>query len=60
MLDNLSGKSEAQRKTSASQGEKIDGTLFDLENIVFMGTHVISESGLALVLRTGDGQNIAA
>jgi len=39
----------------APQGEKMEGDLLDLQNIAFMGTAVISGSGLALVLRTGDG-----
>ena len=40
---------------NAPQGGKTEGDLFDLPNIGFMGTAVISGSGLALVLRTGDG-----
>ena len=31
--------------------------LFELDNILFMGTSVISGSGVALVLRTGDGKS---
>ena len=52
----LTGESEPQRKTTALQGEKADGALFELENILLMGTSVISGSGVALVLRTGDGE----
>jgi P-type Mg2+ transporter len=35
---------------------KTEDNLFELENILFMGTSVISGSGVALVLRTGDGK----
>lgn len=55
----LTGESEPQRKTSALQDEKRDGALFELENILLMGTSVISGSGVALVLRTGDNAFIA-
>jgi P-type Mg2+ transporter len=55
-LNSLTGESEPLRKTSAPGGEKTDGDLFDLQNLAFMGTAVISGSGLALVLRTGDGK----
>jgi Mg2+-importing ATPase len=44
------------KKTPASNGEKNDGALFELENIAFMGTSAISGSGIALILRTGDGK----
>ena len=54
----LTGESEPQRKTTASQGEKTGGALFELENILFMGTSVISGSGVALVLKTGDGEHV--
>jgi Mg2+-importing ATPase len=37
--------------------EKATGSIFDLENIAFMGTHVISGSGMAILLRTGDGKH---
>lgn len=35
--------------------DKDEISLFDRENLLFMGTSVISGSGTALVLRTGDG-----
>jgi Mg2+-importing ATPase len=38
------------------QGGKAVDELFELDNIIFMGTSVISGSGVALVLRTGDGK----
>ena len=44
------------RKCSSVRTEKEGGGLFDLENIVFMGTSVISGSGTVLVVRTGDGE----
>jgi P-type Mg2+ transporter len=49
----LTGESEPTRKAAVSQYEK-DKSLLELEDIAFMGTSVISGSGLALVLRTGD------
>lgn len=51
----LTGESESLRKAVAPQGEKLEDDLFGLPNIVFMGTAVISGSGLALVMRTSDG-----
>ena len=56
IFGSLTGESEPQRKTTGSQCEKIEGDLFELENILFMGTSVISGSGVAVVLRTGDGK----
>ncbi len=44
------------RKRSLAQTQKPGAGLFDLENISFMGTSVISGSGIALVLKTGDGE----
>ncbi|TKA58160.1 hypothetical protein B0A49_12139 [Cryomyces minteri] len=55
----LTGESEPLRKTNASQGGKEDCGLFELENVLFMGTSVISGSATALVLRTGDDAFIA-
>jgi P-type Mg2+ transporter len=56
LLYSLTGESEPVRKSSSVQAEKADASLFDLENICFMGTGVVSGSGAALVLRTGDGE----
>lgn len=56
----LTGESEPVRKAAVPQNEWDDKTPFELENIVFMGTSVISGNGLALVLRTGDGEFWAA
>ncbi|KAF8247657.1 MG transport ATPase [Wilcoxina mikolae CBS 423.85] len=50
----LTGESHPVRKAAISQEENDGKSLFELENIAFMGTSVISGNGLALVLRTGD------
>ncbi|KAE8448503.1 hypothetical protein EG329_009384 [Mollisiaceae sp. DMI_Dod_QoI] len=55
----LTGESEPQRKSAVIEVEKASNELFDLENIVLMGTSAISGSGLALVLRTGDNAFLA-
>ncbi len=52
----LTGESEPVQKTAFPQSEREDNSLFELENIIFMGTNVISGNGVALVLRTGDGK----
>ena len=52
----LTGENEPQRKDSGCPGVKSDGSILELDNILFMGTNVISGSGLAVVLRTGDGK----
>ena len=49
------GENEPVAKVATSIGDK-EATLFDLVNIAFMGTSVISGNGLALVLRTGAGK----
>lgn len=53
----MTGESEPLRKTNVLKAEKPDDGLFELDNIIFMGTSVISGSGVALVLRTGDGEH---
>jgi Mg2+-importing ATPase len=55
----LTGESEPLRKTPSLIPEKISPGLFERENLLFMGTSVISGSGLAVVLTTGDGAFIA-
>lgn len=55
----LTGESEPLRKTSSLVLEKISPGLFERENLLFMGTSVISGSGLAVVLTTGDDAFIA-
>ncbi|KAH7123169.1 hypothetical protein EDB81DRAFT_913339 [Dactylonectria macrodidyma] len=54
------GESEPASKMAVSDGEKNDIALFDLPNIAFMGTNVISGNGTGLVLRTGDDVLIAS
>lgn len=53
------GENEPVAKVSSVSGEK-GTTLFDLSNIAFMGTSVISGNGAALVLRTGSDVLIAS
>jgi Mg2+-importing ATPase len=52
----LTGENEPQRKSSGCQAEKPNQSILELENILFMGTNIVSGSGLAVVLRTGDGK----
>lgn len=49
------GENEPVAKVASTAGDK-GATLFDLANIAFMGTSVISGNGLALILRTGAGK----
>ena len=46
------GESDPVAKVAATTSDK-EATLFDLANVAFMGTSVVSGNGLALVLRTG-------
>jgi Mg2+-importing ATPase len=56
----LTGESEGQFKTNEMPTDKKSGaSLFELNNILFMGTSIISGSGTALVLKTGDDAFIA-
>lgn len=48
----LTGESDPQKKTEVSAAK--DVAIFDLQNIAFMGTSMVSGTGLALVLATGD------
>uniref|UniRef100_A0A0B7KSI2 Magnesium-transporting ATPase, P-type 1 n=1 Tax=Bionectria ochroleuca TaxID=29856 RepID=A0A0B7KSI2_BIOOC len=54
------GESEPTPKMAIQGSEKNDTTLFDLANVAFMGTSVISGHGAGLVLRTGDDVLIAS
>ncbi|QEY34521.1 magnesium-translocating P-type ATPase [Caproiciproducens galactitolivorans] len=50
----LTGESEPIEKFSDPDRTKKEDNLFDLRNICFMGTNVVSGSALAVVLATGD------
>lgn len=50
----LTGESEPIEKFPDPDRTKKDDNLFDLRNICFMGTNVVSGSALAVVLATGD------
>ncbi|PHH81795.1 hypothetical protein CDD82_7837 [Ophiocordyceps australis] len=52
------GENEPVAKMASTTGDK-EATLFDLINIAFMGTSVVSGNGVALVLRTGSDVLIA-
>ena len=51
----LTGESEPVEKYSDAGGNAGEAALFDLRNICFMGTNVVSGSATAVVLSTGDG-----
>jgi Mg2+-importing ATPase len=55
----LTGGSNTVRKTAYAEGRKDDASLFELGHILFAGTSVISGSGVAVVLMTGDDVFIA-
>ncbi|KAL1998886.1 hypothetical protein VTN02DRAFT_5423 [Thermoascus thermophilus] len=55
----LTGESHPLKKSALTTSKRSDGTLFDLENIVFMGTSVISGTAVVLVARTGDNAFLA-
>jgi len=50
----LTGENEPQRKSFGCQAQQSNKSVLELENILFMGTNVISGSGLGVALRTGD------
>lgn len=54
------GESAPVSKLSVDNGHKTDGSLFDLSNICFMGTGVVSGNAAVVVLRTGSEALIAA
>jgi Mg2+-importing ATPase len=56
----LTGESEPVSKTNRLMPSKSNEALFDLDNIAFMGTSVISGSATALVVATGDNAFIAS
>lgn len=55
----LTGESEPQSKSKKLPFDKSEQALFDYENLVFMGTSVISGTATGLVLATGDNAFIA-
>ena len=55
----LTGESEGQRKSNRPRDANKPGAIFELENILFMGTSAISGSAVALVVRTGNDAFIA-
>lgn len=55
----LTGESEPQVKIGTTKAAKSSPALFDIENLAFMGTNVISGTATALVVRTGDSVFIA-
>ncbi|TQV95429.1 Mg-transporting ATPase [Cordyceps javanica] len=54
------GESAPVSKVASSSGDKTDGSLFDLCNICFMGTGVVSGNATVVILRTGSDALIAA
>ncbi len=50
----LTGESEMVEKFADADRPEGEGSLFDLKNICFMGTNVVSGSATAVVLATGD------
>ncbi|KAJ3499081.1 hypothetical protein NLG97_g607 [Lecanicillium saksenae] len=54
------GESAPVSKLASSAGDKTDGPLFDLSNICFMGTGVVSGNATVVILRTGSDALIAA
>ena len=56
----LTGESEPVTKTNRLMPGKSNGALFDLDNIAFMGTSVISGCATALVVATADNAFIAS
>lgn len=50
----LTGESAMVEKFADTDGSADEGNLFDLKNICFMGTNVVSGSATAVVLATGD------
>jgi Mg2+-importing ATPase len=50
----LTGESEPVEKYPETGDSAESGNLFDLQNICFMGTNVVSGSAMAVVLATGD------
>ncbi|KAK0730942.1 magnesium-translocating P-type ATPase [Lasiosphaeris hirsuta] len=56
----LTGEGEPQQKGTRYDGTATYETVFDLPNIAFMGTTVVSGTGTGLVVGTGDHAHIAS
>ena len=53
----LTGESEPQSKAvSSCDVGAANTTIFDLQNVLFSGTDVISGNGMAIVVSTGSGK----
>lgn len=50
------GESVPVSKLSVSGGVKTEGSIFELNNICFMGTGVVSGNATVVILRTGKGK----
>ncbi|TVY52630.1 Magnesium-transporting ATPase,P-type 1 [Lachnellula cervina] len=55
----LTGENEPQRKGSSYPVAKNDSCILELDNILLMGTSIISGNGIAVVIRTGDDAFLA-
>lgn len=51
----LTGESEPVRRSAVPQPKTTSGNFFDLQNIAFMGTSVVSGTEIAVVFGTGEG-----
>lgn len=51
------GESVPVSKLSVSGGVKTEGSIFELSNICFMGTGVVSGTATVVILRTGKGKS---
>ena len=51
------GESVPVSKLAIAGGDKAEGSLFDLGNLCFMGTGVVSGNASVVILRTGSGMS---
>ncbi|KAB5513158.1 magnesium-translocating P-type ATPase [Coniochaeta sp. 2T2.1] len=56
----LTGETMPQEKNAGTVSDKLGKAIFDLPNIAFMGTSVVSGTGVAIVISTGDQAFIAS
>lgn len=54
--DSLTGEGEPQVKAISTCVMDTKSTIFDMPNVLFTGTNVISGSGFAIVCATGSGK----